>query len=256
MPDLRYGTVAGFAAAAGEANRRRVANVRVAGFAAAVVMILGGSSQWIGLYDASHQLVPTTPTVTADPRPHPAATTPPGVVSALTRSGDPAAWKEPRHDDAVGTVRSTASPAPAGRRVWSTPITTRSYSYPLRCLDVEHGCLYAGQSIVTADRVTLVAAYCTSTEREVTFAEDVEVEFLVKRLDTRRTVWRSLTDRPARSAPHAVLVGAGECYEWRTSWFKRGDDGTEMPPGSYQMFVRARSPEILTTYKHSTFSLP
>ena len=261
MTDLRYGTVAGFAAAAGEANRRRGANARVVAFGIAVVVALGGTSGWIARPDATDQLVPVAPAPAddADVRPGRADIDRRKNVSTVPGERAAAVWLRPGDEAAVARAGDAARPGPADRPdgTWSTPITSHAVANPLGCVTIQPPaeCFNIDGPSVTGNQATLVARHCTNTEREVTFADDVEVEFWVMRRDNGRTVWRSLTERPAQPAPHSQRMNPGSCIEWSTTWYRRGDDGREMPNGDYRVFVRARSPEITSTVKYVNFSL-
>ncbi|HEV2888736.1 MAG TPA: hypothetical protein VGX28_00010 [Frankiaceae bacterium] len=259
MPDLRYGTVAGFAAAAEEAHRRRAAKARATALALAVVVALGGTTSVLGRTDASGRLVPAAPSpASTASRPAPAATRTPGSPSPSVAApgAGPATGPAggtgssgPRQDVARPTPSPTAGPAAARPRgPWSTPISRREASHLVPCLAPDRmGCFEGGAAVVTAQRVGLLAQFCTKTreERVLSFPDDAEVEVWVTPYDDAGTVlWRSLADRPAKPAPHDVTVPASACVEWKTWWLRRTDAGTPIPPGSYTVRFRARSPDV------------
>ena len=262
MPDLRYGTVSGFAAAAAEANRRRASSARATALAVAVVVTLGGSAGLTGRHGATDKIVPATPSPSASAAPS-RLPRPVALPSArATVAAGPAAGVPSRGPDAVpGVSRPSPASRPSAtvrpRQPWSTPIVRREDDAGFPCLDVNGGCFGTGAPVVTDDRVGLLARYCTGRDgEELSFADDAEVEIWVERQGSDVPYWRSLTDRPARPAAHVVPLGPSRCLEWKTGWFRRGDDGSAAPSGSYDVWFRVRSPQVTSGAQMASFYIP
>jgi len=262
MPDLRYGTVSGFAAAAAEANRRRASSARATALAVAAVVTLGGSAGLTGRHGAADRIVPATPapSVSATPGPSPRPVALP--AGRATAAAGPSVVPSRVPDAVPGVSRPSPVSRPSmtvrPRQLWSTPIVRREYEAGVSCLDVTKPCFGTGAPVVTDDRVGLLAMYCTGARDgvELSFADDVEVEIWVERQGSDVPYWRSLTDRPARPAAHLVPLGPSRCLEWKTWWFRRGDDGSVAPAGSYDVWVRARSPQVTSEAQLASFWIP
>lgn len=261
MDDVRYGTVAGFAAAAAEAHRRRTSAARAGALAVAVVVAMGGTSGLVGRSSSSQQIDPAVPTAEPswpdDPRPAPSG-------AALAGARPDPAGAAPGSRPHPGTAPSPPA-APAGREPaasepeggpsgpQSTRPTRTSHSSDLSCLAVGTDCTQATWAEKAGGRYEVTATYCSTTERVLRFADDTDVEFRVT--GWNRVLWTSLADYPPRPGAHEVHVAGMTCLRWTSVWNGTFNDGRRLPDATYRLVVTVRSPDAVQKNATAVFTI-
>jgi hypothetical protein len=245
VPDPLYGTPAGFAALAAEADRRRVRSLTTACVASLLVVgVLGGVQSVRSRADGASQRLVSPPSDGTPVEPaHGHGGGPVALPAAHTPSlGGPGQVPVTGGHGGSPSPRPAPSPAPVHPGPQSDPITRLPGYYKQGdvhrpCRVVYRTCTTTSTPVQDKDGRWVVEGLVCATSVQpssVIFTSRPEVAFVVTASDGTQ-VWTSLKDHPADEDPHGETIPAGECVAYRTTWTGRHNDGTPLAAGDYQL---------------------
>lgn len=220
----------------------------VAGAVAGIVLVaapgVGAGADRLTVVPASpgpnhQQSAPANGARPGHPNPAPSPSTRAGSQLGVPGSGNQA----PGHSGSFGQSAPTDSPtpyAPVKRHSANAPITRTTVGYNSACdatYDVQGWCvLYTGPT--TARRkhnVVLSMELCRPAvvgDGTVRFSSTRQVDFSVYD-GYYNKVWQAGQGLKYKNTPSSLVVHAGTCLRWTSTWDTIAPSGFYVPPGSY-----------------------
>ncbi|MBV9097863.1 MAG: hypothetical protein JO079_07390 [Frankiaceae bacterium] len=257
------------------ARKRRRALLTSGGFAvvAAVTGVLigaagtGTGADRLGVVPTApdHHGARPAPGSTASPAAHSQPTSPSSVGAAGSGPALPGASGTTTPGKAISGPRRSSSPAPTApvkRHSANAPIKRTTVAYNSACdptYDVQAWCeIYTGPTQARRKHtVTLSMELCRPSvvgDGTITFTDTRQV--LLELDDGSGTeVWRAGQGLAYKNTTSSVVVRAGTCLRWTSSWDTISADGFYAPPGSYTVTFGVDSNDVTSTTTGNTLTL-
>lgn len=86
----------------------------------------------------------------------------------------------------------------------------------------------------------------------LTFPSSQEVDYAITDTATGATLWTWSVGQTFADATHSLAFGSGDCYQWKTTWNGRADDGKPVASGRHLTLTASSTSNELKKQKATT----